>query len=134
MKRFCLSALFIVLLAAPASAGWSRGYLPPCDSGDVLILIRSKFAYADRTFHWGVKIGPITDIYERPMTIRAPKSLIARRYCGGTAWLTDGSRSEVYYLIESRQGFVSIGYSVESCLPAFDPWRTYDGWCRAARP
>jgi hypothetical protein len=141
MTRIVLSALLVMLFAAPASVSGAsanefgpRDIIPSCHNNTVLKRVVSKLAYANYQFHWGVSIGRITDVYEKPMAINAPDSLITRRYCGGTAWLSDGSHSEVYYLIESSQGFVSIGYSVQSCLPKFDPWRTYDGWCRAIGP
>jgi hypothetical protein len=59
---------------------------------------------------------------------------IDRRYCSATAWLSNGETSKVVYLIEATQGFASIGWNVESCLPGYDPWRVYDGWCRSIRP
>lgn len=134
MKRLSL-ALFLVLLAGvPAKAWWSKGYLPPCDSGQVVNSIQQKFAYADRkTFHWGVGIDSVTEIYESPELIRN-HSKIDRRFCRGTAWLSDGRRAEVVYLIESKQGFASIGWRVESCLPAYDPWHVYGSWCRSIKP
>lgn len=135
MKRLGLAILLLFAFAEPASAWWTRGYLPACDSSGVIDQIKIKFAYADRnTFHWGVWIESVTDTYESRTVVRARRSLIARRYCSGTAWLSDGSRQPVIYLIESRQGFASMGYAVESCLPSYDPWRTYDGACQSIRP
>jgi hypothetical protein len=134
MKRLCLALFLIVGVGAPAQAWWSKGYLPACISGPVVATIKQNFAYADRrTFHWGVGIKSFTGIHETPQQIRSA-SLIARRYCRGTALLSDGRRSEVVYLIESKQGFASIGWRVQSCLPAYDPWHVYDGWCRSAEP
>lgn len=96
--------------------------------------VKQKFAYADRhTYHWGVRLDSVSDIYELPDQI-VSKSLINRRYCHGTAWLSDGRKSEVVYVVESRQGFASLTFRVQSCLPAYDPWHVYDGWCRSIRP
>ena len=61
-------------------------------------------------------------------------SWIDRRYCTATAWLSNGKSSEVVYLIEATQGFASIGWNVQSCLPGYDRWRIYDAWCRSIRP
>ncbi|WP_421723353.1 hypothetical protein [Bauldia sp.] len=136
MKRLCLAALIAFGVTAPAEAGWFRGdgYLPECHSRQVLATVAQKFAYANRkTFHWGVKIEAVTDVYEKPEQIQA-HSDIGRRYCRGTAWMTDGSQSEVAYLIETRQGFASVGWRVESCLPAYDEWHVYGSWCRSIRP
>jgi len=56
------------------------------------------------------------------------------RYCIGRAWLSNGSASEVVYIIEGpMKGLFSIGWAVESCLPPFDPYRVYDGNCRSIR-
>ncbi|MCP4384378.1 MAG: hypothetical protein GY798_23710 [Hyphomicrobiales bacterium] len=135
MKRLCLALLVAVAAAAPAHAWWGgKGHLPACDSRQVVSSIVQKFAYANRvTFHWGVGVESITEIYEKPEQIRSDSN-IGRRYCRGTAWLTDGRSSEVVYLIESRQGFASIGWRVQSCLPAFDEWHVYGSWCRSIRP
>jgi hypothetical protein len=139
--------LGLVALASPASAGdyygspgyhhrphfWA-GYLPACDSPTVLGSVAAKFAYADaRILYTGLRIAHIDRIRESAVAAGGP-SLIDRRYCHGTAWFSDGRKSEVVYLIESRQGFASLGWRVESCLPSFDPWRVYDAWCRSIRP
>ena len=135
MKRLGLAILLLFAFAEPASAWWTRGYLPACDSSGVIDQIKIKFRYADRRIlHTGLWIERVTDTYERPAIVKARKSLIGRRYCSGTAWLSDGSREPVVYLVESRQGFASMGYAVESCLPSYDPWHTYDGWCQSIRP
>jgi hypothetical protein len=135
MKRLFLALAVLFAFVAPASAWWTKGWVPPCDSHEVIAKIKEKFAYAERnTFHWGVNIEKVTAIYESPQVIRMPKSWINRRYCSGTAWMSDGTRSKVVFLIESRQGFASIGYKVESCLPGYDPWNTYDGYCRSIQP
>jgi hypothetical protein len=123
---------------APAYGGPSHhfwnGYLPACDQPEVLGRIAEKFAYADRHMLFtGLAIAHIDRIRESDLDVGGP-SLIDRRYCHATAWLSDGRKSEVVYLIESRQGFASITWNVESCLPSFDRWRVYDAWCRSIRP
>ncbi|HET7715819.1 MAG TPA: hypothetical protein VFK86_09340 [Bauldia sp.] len=134
MNRVLIACLLALGFTAPAHAWWSGGYTPPCDATAVISRIKQKFTYADRRqFHWGVAITQVTDIYERPEVIRN-SSLINRRFCQGTAWLSDGRREEVVYLIESKQGFASIGWRVESCLPAYDPWHVYGAWCRSIKP
>lgn len=134
MKSALLACLIAFGFAAPAEAWWNKGTLPPCDAPNVVSSIVYKLRYADRrTFHWGVDIAQVMDIHERPEVIRNT-SLIGRRYCGATALMTDGRREEVAYIVEAKQGFASIGWRVESCLPNYDPWHVYGAWCRAARP
>jgi len=134
MKRVLIACLIAFGFAAPAEAWWSKGRLPACDSPNVIASVKKKFAYADRRqFHWGVAINQVTDIYETPEIIQN-SSLIGRRFCRGTAWLTDGRREEVVYLVETKQGFASVTWRVESCLPRFDPWHVYGAWCRSIKP
>ena len=135
MKPLCLALFLVIGLGAPLPRrGGGRAISRPASIGCVISSIQQKFSYANRkTFGWGVGIDSVTDIREMPEIIRN-SSLIGRRYCRGTAWLSDGRHSEVVYLIESKQGFASIGYRVESCLPAFDPWHVYGSWCRSIEP
>jgi len=134
MKPLFLALFLVIGLGAPAKAWWKNGYLPPCENGHVLARIKQKFSYANRnTFHWGATINSVTNIGEKPEII-LNDSHISRRYCYGTAWLSDGRSSQVVYLIESLQGFASTGWRVQSCLPAFDPWHVYGSWCRSIKP
>jgi capsid protein len=80
-----------------------------------------------------VGIADFADIHEnryQPVAYRQP---IARLYCGAKALLTDGSQRDVWYLIEGRMGFASIGDNVEFCVAGFDRWYVYDGRCRILR-
>ncbi len=58
---------------------------------------------------------------------------IARRYCGATVDLSHGGSRDIWYLIESGQGFASIGDNVEFCVSGFDRWFVYNGRCRVLR-
>ena len=146
MPRFVGVLLALLALASPANAGdygvpghtyrhsYWNGTLPACDTPQVLGRIAEKFAYADaHILYTGLGIARIDRVRESLWKVGGP-SLIDRRYCRATAWMTDGRKQEVIYLIEAGQGFASMGWNVESCLPSFDPWRVYDGWCRSIRP
>ncbi|MCB1498665.1 MAG: hypothetical protein KDK07_02570 [Bauldia sp.] len=136
MKRLLLLCVVAAGLSAPAPAfaWWKKGYLPECDASGVMIRVLEQFRYADRkTFHWGVDIKGFSNTYEVPEVINNT-SLIGRRFCRSTAWLTDGRTEEVVYLIETKQGFSSVTYGVQSCLPAYDPWHVYGSWCRSIKP
>lgn len=112
-----------------------HGYLPTCDEPAVIARVAEKFAYYDaHVIQSGVSITGIDGQHEVALKAGGP-SLVDRRYCGATAWLTDGRKSEVVYLIEGpKLGTFSIGWHVESCLPGYDPWRVYDAQCRSIRP
>jgi hypothetical protein len=136
MIRIAIGIFALALYAAPASANpsWWRGSLPDCTSPAVLAKVRAKIAYgAPRVLGYPLGIEQFDGIGETALKAYEV-SLIDRRYCSATAWLSNGERSEVVYLIEATQGFASIGWNVESCLPGYDPWRVYDAWCRSIRP
>ena len=147
MNRLFVGLLSLMLFATTAGAGdyygqpkvhnhrsfWN-GMLPACDQSDVLGRIAEKFTYADvHILFTGLAIVGFDRIRENATRAGGP-SLIDRRYCKATAVMSDGRKYAVIYLIESGQGFASIGWNVESCLPAFDPWRVYDAWCRSIYP
>ncbi|MBB5751458.1 cytoplasmic protein [Prosthecomicrobium pneumaticum] len=134
MKRV-LTALFLSLgtLGAAEAAPFDRG-VPFCDAPGVLSRVADRFAYASNgAYGTFVAIEGIERVRESAFRPGYP-GLIERRYCRADAFLSDGSRSAVYYLIEAEQGFASIGANVEFCLPGHDRWRVHDAWCRTVRP
>jgi hypothetical protein len=133
MRRWALGLFLLCLGAAPASAFWPE-YLPHCDNPGVLNKILNRYAWAERnTWHRGWTIAEFSGVRQSSLKDHGP-SHIDRRYCVGTAYLTNGRESAIYYVIEAGQGFASIGWNVEFCLPAYDRWRIYDAWCQSIRP
>lgn len=129
-----LIAFAAMVQAASANPSWWRGTLPDCTSPQVLRQVQERVAYgAPRVLGYHLAIESFEGVDEDALKSHG-KSLIDRRYCSATAWLSNGTRSEVVYLIEATQGFASMGWKVQSCLPGYDPWRVYDGWCRSIRP
>ena len=142
-----LTGALALLAATPASAysgTYSGGYLPgyfqamfqtcpDCSNGSVKARIIENFNWADRaTFYRGIAIKTID--YERERAIESfGEYPIDRRYCKGRAWLSNGKQNTVYYRIERGMGLAGTGYKVEFCLPGYDPWRVYDGYCRVLR-
>ncbi len=134
MTRWVFGLIALLFLSAPASAWWSNSYLPRCGSGDVLSRVIERAAWAEHhTWHRGWVIHSVGRIRETALKDYGP-SQIDRRYCSGTAWLTNGERMPVVYVIEAGMGFAGIGWKVEFCMPPEDPWRVYDAWCKAIRP
>ncbi len=121
--------------APPAVGHHAYKMLPECTDTGVLNRVSEKFAYADAHLTFtGLRIAGYDDIEQTDLKMGGP-SLIDRRYCVATAWMSDGSQSEVVYLIEGpKLGTFSIGYHVESCVPGFDVYRVHDAWCRSIRP
>ncbi len=100
----------------------------------MLARVQAKISYdSPRVLGYRLAIEQIEGIVQNSIEAHG-KSLIDRRYCSATAWLSNGRQSEVVYLIEASQGFASIGWNVESCLPGYDRWRVHDAWCRSIRP
>ena len=142
MRRILTSLLFIASLAGTASAadyatgntygGWHA--IPACDSPTVTWKISEKFAYQDaRLIHSGLAISQLDGIHEKG-TGDVWQSRITRRYCGATAWLSNGRRAEVVYVIEGPHlSTFSKSWHVESCVAGFDPFHVYDGSCRSLR-
>ena len=58
---------------------------------------------------------------------------IARRYCGGTANMSDGQQRTIWYLIEDGMGLAGMGDNVEFCISGLDRWLVYNGSCRVLR-
>jgi hypothetical protein len=136
MIRFAIGIAALAIMTAQASAypSWWRGKLPGCDEPRVLAKVQKKIAYgAPRVLGYDLAIETFDAISQDAVKAHG-RSWIDRRSCSATAWLSNGKSSEVVYLIEATQGFASIGWNVESCLPSYDRWRVYDAWCRSIRP
>ncbi len=133
MMRWVFGLIALLFLAAPASA-WTGNYLPRCGNGDVLSSVIERAAWAEHnTWHRGWVIHSVAGVRETALKDYGP-SRIDRRYCSGTAWLSNGQRIPVVYVIEAGMGFAGLGWKVEFCMPPEDPWRVYDAWCKAIRP
>jgi hypothetical protein len=149
MLRILMSLAALAFVAMPAQAADYYGYgestagvpycahlhcLPVCDQAHVLAKVTDKFAYYDaHIIGSGLTVAGVDQISETKVDVDGP-SLIPRRYCNATATLSDGTRSELVYLIEFQAGFASIHWGVQSCLPGYDPYRVYGASCRSIRP
>jgi hypothetical protein len=140
MFRIVIGFAFAALLAAPATAAdyWRDGSavpgLPSCDSPDVVAQVAGKATHPSLPAWDAVVLIDHMGAVRQTGLKAWGRSLINRRYCHARAWLSNGRRSEVVYLIEADQGFAGVGWHVESCLPPYDPYRVYGAWCRAIRP
>jgi hypothetical protein len=122
-------------VVGPTGVPYQQGHhvLPICDDGSVLSKVAEKQAYYDaHIIGRGIGIANFDAIREVKVDVDGP-SLVPRRYCRAIAWLSDGRKSEVVYLIEFQAGFASIHWGVQSCLPSMDPYRVYGAWCHSIR-
>lgn len=140
MWKILTSAFFLLVVMPGTASAYIPGYFqaifqtfPDCGNGSVKARIIENFNWADRvTFYRGIAIRSIDYEQERAIESFGP-SPIDRRYCKGRAWLSNGKTNVVYYRIERGMGLAGTGYKVEFCLPGYDPWHVYDGYCRVLR-
>jgi hypothetical protein len=144
MHRFAALALVafaavagIVASGGRASAGSLLSNLEAraCEDPYILAKIRDRFRHQTRNVPNlpDVDITDFRGIHEHRYLPYAEDWPIARRYCGATAALSDGSDRTIWYLIEDGMGFVGIGDNVEFCVSGFDRWFVYNGHCRILR-
>lgn len=115
--------------------GWDRGTVPPCDAPAVLSNMAERYHWAN-THTWGNDLAfrQVASVQESQFLPGDP-GLIDRRFCKADIYISDNIRpTAVYYLIEERMGFASIGWYVDFCVAGQDPWRVHDGHCRTVRP
>ena len=146
MVRALFAMLMIALLGGVAAAGTrdlddpsvtvgplSRGSVPTCDQNSVLGNIASRYRSVQADlWQTNLSIASVARVSETAFVPGDP-GLIDRRFCHARVELSNGRPADLFYLIEERQGFASIGWGVEFCMPGQDPWRVYDGGCRTVR-
>lgn len=144
MFRALIAMLMLALLGGAATAAardlndpsvtvgsLSHGKVPTCDQDSVLGNIASRYRSVQADlWQTGLSIASVGRVNE---TAFVPSQLLDRRFCHARVELSNGRPADVFYLIEERQGFASIGWGVEFCVPGQDPWRVYDGGCRTVR-
>jgi hypothetical protein len=133
-------------IAASLAPAWSADYVRPtrsyhdegsriCGEAGVLSRITGKFRY--QVTHVPnlppVDIVDFRNIHENRYLPAYADRPIARRYCGATAYTSDGRSHPIWYLIEEGAGFAGLGGNVEFCLLGFDRWHVYNGACRVLR-
>lgn len=133
-----LALLALPGLAAPAFAADPlvyQDYSGVCSKSGYLAKIESRFRYQVRHVPElpDVAIDQFYNIREKLYRPEDETHPISRQYCEGQVLLTDGRTHDIWYLIETDQGFASIGSNVEFCVEGFDRWYVYDGRCRVLR-
>jgi hypothetical protein len=108
--------------------------LPACADPAVLGDIASSFSTKERRF-WNsdLKILGFEQVREvawRPWGL----DYIPRRFCTGTAIVSDGYRHKVNFSIREDLGFIGIGWDTDSCVDGFDRHYAYAPHCKQAAP
>jgi len=152
MVRFAVGAIFAAVVLCVASIGgagsaradnftfyfdairkapWNG---PMCDNPSVLRRVSSHFNQAEAEYwHTGDRLAQITRAREIAFKDWQP-TMIARRYCAGSAYLSDGRQYDLVYWIRSEQGFAGVGWGVQFCLVGRDREYAYAPVCRMLRP
>jgi hypothetical protein len=135
MSRYLIPSLLgAILLVLPATAlADGRAYEPQCESRAVLNHIKNRFSWAERrTWHRGFVIDEIRSPRLRYQILYGPSS-IRHDHCAARAVMSDGSVRHLYYAIDRRMGFASIGNYIRFCIVGLDPWRIYGAACSTVR-
>lgn len=133
-----VATLFLGLTAMPVQAADYIATSPAavvdasvCSQQSVLKRIVSRFDYQVKH----VPDMPMTaissmgDIRLKRYEPKVNPSQIERTYCDATAVMSDGQQRKVWYLVEERQGFVTLGSNVEFCVDGYDKWYVYNASC-----
>ncbi|WP_310619007.1 hypothetical protein [Flexibacterium corallicola] len=106
--------------------------LPSCDSMWTMYFVKSAIGNAVYPYYGGLRVRGVEHIKETGYRLGNP-SPVARRYCAGTANLSNGTQRAIYYKIIEHDGFLGLLWGVEACLLGLDKFRVYDGKCRTVR-
>lgn len=117
----------------PAEA-FTGGDFRSCGEQKILDYMARRFVWTDEhVLQRGLRIEDITHAHENKYRPANDTHLVGRRYCHATAWMNDGSKRTMWYLIEEGMGFAGVRDNVEFCISGLDPWHVYGAWCRSVR-
>lgn len=108
--------------------------MPSCDYPGALDRIIANFRTKEYGF-WNsdLRIVGIENIREIDTMPWAAQS-IPRRYCSGTALISDGARHPLFYSIGEDTGMIGMDWGVNFCVAGLDRNSAYKPECRAAKP
>ena len=126
--------IWLSSFASPAAA-FTGGNFPSCDAPQVLDYIKKRFVWTDQHL---LKRGLAIESIERAHRNRASRYgrqdwSIPRLYCHGTAYMSDGRKRAIWWLIEDGMGFAGMRDNLEFCISGLDPLKVYGAWCRSVR-
>jgi hypothetical protein len=138
-------ALSVVSVSQLSAAGfieknfWLSGprydrEMPACDYPAALDRIIGDFHNKEARF-WNseLQIVGIENIHQTAVLPWAAQS-IPRRFCSGTAVISDGVKHPIYYSIAEDAGLIGANWGVDFCVAGLDRNWAYGPACRAARP
>jgi len=108
--------------------------IPSCDYPRALDRIIANFHTKEARF-WNseLQILGFENIHETAVLPWAAQS-IPRRFCNGTAVISDGLRRPIYYSIAEDTGMIGMSWGVNFCIVGLDRGWAYNPACRSAKP
>jgi hypothetical protein len=108
--------------------------MPACDYAGALDRIIANFRTKEYGF-WNsqLRIVGVENIREIDTMPWAAQS-IPRRYCSGTAVISDGAKHPLFYSIGEDTGIIGMDWGVNFCVAGLDRNSAYSPDCRAAKP
>jgi hypothetical protein len=135
----CLSASQLAAAGLIEKNFWLSGPrydrdMPACDFRPALDRIIGNFQTKEARF-WNsqLQIVGIENIQETAVLPWAAQS-VPRRFCSGTAVISDGAKHPIYYSIAEDMGMIGMDWGVNFCVVGLDRESAYGPGCRAARP
>ncbi len=108
--------------------------LPACEYHAALDrIIRDFHAKENRFWNSELQIVGFENIHEIDTMPWAAQS-IPRRYCGGTAVISNSTKHVIYYSIAEDDGMIGVDWGVNFCVVGLDRNEAYGPQCRAAQP
>jgi len=108
--------------------------VPLCEASGPPERIQAHFAEKESEYwHSDLKILGFENVREiafRPWA----EGTIPRRFCSATAFVSDGVKRPVNYVIGEDTGFIGVGWGVEWCVTGLDRNWAYNPACSMARP
>jgi hypothetical protein len=108
--------------------------VPLCDDPAVLSQISGRFANKESAY-WNSNLQ-ITGIERVRQVAFRPwaENTIPRRFCSGTAFISDGKRHTIHYAVNETGGWIAGRWGVEWCVVGLDRNWAFSPACRMARP
>jgi hypothetical protein len=134
----------VAVTQAHAASWWEKTFwmsgprydrvMPACDYQAALDRIIANFRTKEFGF-WNsdLRLVGVEDIKETAVMPWAAQS-IPRRFCSGTAVISDGQRHPMYYSIAEDTGMIGMDWGVNFCVVGLDRNWAYNPACRSARP
>jgi len=146
-RSACLTlglAFSVMSMSQPQAASWIEENfwlsgpryernIPSCDYAGALDRIMGDFHTKEARF-WnsGLQIVGFEDIRETAVMPWAAQA-IPRRFCSGTALISDGAKHPIYYSIAEDTSVLGVDFGVNFCVVGLDRNLAYGPACRAAK-